>query len=173
MKTFIALFMGSLLTFLFLEFGYTPPAPLQLSDKIKTLPEQLIASSFVEDADTTLKQRQNAIAILIKYDPNYFEEIDNAIDNKFSNQVVNKIADRKLHLLKNYSNEIVRAFDKEKYPALRERLVARYSVSEVGALKKKVLVERFREDTFIYMVLQKRYPGYSDEEIAEAILGSP
>lgn len=81
MKTFIGLVIGSVLTFLFLKFGYTPPVTFQIPEKLKAIPEQLIASSFIEDVDSTLEQRQKGIAILIKYGPDYFIEIDNAICN--------------------------------------------------------------------------------------------
>ena len=173
MKAFVGLIMGSGLTFLFLEFGFTPPVPFQLPDKLKAIPVQIIASSFLEDADSELKQQQHAVATLIKYDSNYFVEIDNAIANRFTKEAMNKIANRKVQLLKNYSTGITRAFDAKKYPALRKHLEKRYGVTDEGALSKKVMVERIREDAFVHKILQERFPESSDEEIAETILGVP
>lgn len=171
MKTFISLIIGSVLTFLFLKFGYTPPAPFQLPGKLRAIPEQIIASSFIEDADSQLKQRQKAIATLIKYDPNYFIEIDNAIENRFTKRAVEKIVNRRIRILKTYSTGFARAFDKDKYPALRKRLEERYGVTDEASLKKKVLIERFHKDALVYKILKRRYPDLSDEEIAEKILG--
>ncbi|MCP4721146.1 MAG: hypothetical protein GY860_16955 [Desulfobacteraceae bacterium] len=170
MKSFISLIIGSALTFLFLKYGYSPPETFQLPEKLKAIPEQLIASSFVEDANSNLKQRQKAVATLIKFDPNYFIEIDNAIGNRFTQQAVDKIADRRILLLKNYSENIAKAFDKAEHPALRKRLEERYGVEDEHSLKRKVLLEKLHEDKFVSKVIRQRYPGYSDEEIADIIL---
>ncbi len=99
MKTFIGLVMGSVLTFVFLKFGIKPPEIFQITGKLKALPEQIIALSFLEDADTNLKKQQHAVSTLIKYDANYYLEIDSLIDYKFTKQAINKIAKRKIDLI--------------------------------------------------------------------------
>lgn len=174
MKVILGMFVGALLTFLSIENGFSPPEVVQLPAKIQALPEQIIASSFVEDAESDLKQRQKAIAVLIKHDPSYFIEIDNAIGQQFSNEAVNKIARRKLQLIKGYNvglNKIID--DAENYPELRESLERIYGTEDNETLRYRMLAKRIRDDELIYQMLQRRFPAMSDEEIARFILTSP
>ena len=84
MKTFVGLIMGSVLIFFFLKFDIKPPEVFQLTGKLKALPEQFIALYFLEDAESNLKKQQHAVATLIKYDANYYVEIDSLIDYELS-----------------------------------------------------------------------------------------
>lgn len=174
MQVIMGVILGAVMTFLFLEIGYSPPAVIEIPAKIKALPEQLIASSFLEDAESALDQRQKAVAILIKYDPGYFIEIDSAIDNRFTSEAVNRIARRKLQLVKGYNNGLDKIInDRGEYPALRESLERLYDTEDSATLRYRMLAKRIRDDELIYKMLQQRFPAMSDEEIARHILTIP
>ncbi len=170
MKAFFGLAIGSVLTYLFLNYGYTPPEIFQMPNKLKAIPEQLIASSFVEDPNAVIKQKQNAVATLIKFDPKYYVEIDNSIGNLFTEKAVERITDRRITLLKEYAKASQKAFDKDKYPELYEYMKKRYKVDDLVSLQKRMLIEKLKEDLLVYQELQKKFPNESDEHIAAKLL---
>lgn len=170
MKTFIGLIMGSILTFVFLEFGVKPPEILMLTDKIKAFPEQIIALTFLEDTDSNLKQQQHAISTLIKYDSKYFLEIDSLIDYQFTKQAIQNITIRKIDLVKSYSSTLIEKFDPEKYPALQKHYERKLGVKGKDAVLLYLMIERIKDDEFTHQALQNKYPGLSISEIAEVML---
>ena len=170
MKTFIGLIMGSALTYAFLGFGVKPPEILMFTDKIKALPEQIIALSFLEDTDSNLKQQQHAISTLIKYDPKYYFEIDSLIGYQFTKQAINNITLRKIDLVKAYSSALIEKFDPQKYPALQKHYERKFGIKGREAVLVYLMIERIKDDKFTNEALQKKYPGLTDSEIAEVIL---
>lgn len=170
MKTFIGLIMGSVLTYAFLGFGVKPPEILMFTDKIKALPEQIIALTFLEDSDSNLKQQQHAISTLIKYDAKYFLEIDSLIDYQFTKKAIHNITIRKIDLVKSYSSSLIEKLDAQKYPALQKHYERKFGVKGKEAVLVLLMIDWIKDDEFTHKALQKKYPGLTDTEIAETIL---
>jgi len=171
MKAIMGVIFGSILTYVFIQYGYAPPVIIQLPNKIKEVSENVIASTFIEDTQTSLEQRQKAIAILIKNDVKYFIEIDNAIGNRFSTEAIEKIVRRRVRILRNYNRAFEISFANGKNKAVRVRMEKIYGTTNVETLKEKIIVKRIRKDPLLYALLKKRFPGYSDMKLAQIILG--
>ncbi|WP_339725612.1 hypothetical protein [uncultured Paraglaciecola sp.] len=170
MQALLSLLLGCVLTYAVLELGYSPPTILDLPNKVKAIPEQLIASSFIEDPKADLKQKQTAIAIMIKNSSQYFIEIDNASNNQFTHAAINKITDHKLLLIKSYTLEFANLLEKNTYPSLRKHLIERYKTTSVTELKIQIMKHKIAEDPFVYAELKRRYPGRTDEQIVRRLL---
>jgi hypothetical protein len=170
MQTILGIVLGSIMTYLSLEYAYTPPEIFQLPSKIQAVTENVIASTFIEDTEATIKQRQRSVAVLIKNDSDYFIEIDNAIDNRFTNEAIEKIARGRLSIIKNYDHAFKIAFNGEKNQAIREHLKRKYGTNDLELIKERMIIEEIHKDLLVYKMLQKHFPGYSDEEIVHAIL---
>lgn len=173
MKSFVGLLVGCLLTYAVLEFDYSTPDIIDLPNKVKALPEQLIASIFIEDPKASLAQKQKAIAILVKNSEDYFIEIDNASNNQFTLAAVNKITEQRISLVKTYTVQFAKVLTSDDYPSLKQHIINRYQTSSVNELKVKVLIEQIIQDAFLHEELKKRYSGQSDEQIAKHILQIP
>lgn len=169
-KSVLFMAVGALLTLAFMKTGYKPPPPLQWPGKLQALPHQLMAGHLLQDPQATLLQRQRAVATLIKHDPDYFITLDNSIDNRFTSRAINTIADRKLSLLKGYGRAVDKVLDGKQYPAIRKHLERRYGVADRAALKRKMMADQLRKEAFLYGILETRFPGASDEDIARKVL---
>ena len=103
-------------------------------------------------------------------DHDFFREIDAAIDNRFTTEVLRRRASRQASQLRIRHT----AFDKIfSYAALRKHYETRYGTNDPKVLKRAMLIEAIRGQPFLYQYLQKRYPGLSDDELATRILESP
>lgn len=169
-KSVLFMVVGALMAYLFMKTGYAPPAPLQLPGKLQSLPHQLMAGYLLEDPQATLKQRQRAVATLIKHDPEYFIALDDALGNQFTAKAIQTIADRKISLMKGYGRAIDKVLDGDTYSAIRKHLERRYRTTDRSALKRKMMADQIRKDAFLYQILKTRFSGAPDEEIARKIL---
>lgn len=170
MQAFLSLILGSVLTYVVLEFGYSPPIILDLPNKVKAIPEQLIASSFIDDPEADLKQKQTAIAIMIKNSSNYFIEIDNALNNQFTHAAINKITDHRLLLIKSYTQEFANILENDTHSSLKKFLIERYQTTSVTEIKIHIMQDKIAEDPFVYAELKKRYPEMTDQQIIRRLL---
>jgi hypothetical protein len=170
MQALLSLLLGCVLTYAVLEFGYSPPTILDLPNQVKAIPEQLIASSFIESPEADLTQTQTAIAIMIKNNSDYFIEIDNASNNQFTHTAINKIANHRIHLIKTYTLELARLLEDDTYPDLKKHIIKRYHTASVTELKIQVMKDKIAEDPFVNGELKKRYPGMQDEKIVRRLL---
>jgi hypothetical protein len=171
MQTIFGIILGAVLTYLALEHDYEPPAVLQIPSKIQAATEGIIASSFINDAGTSLKQRQKSVAILIKGDPNYFIEIDNAIDNRFTREAVSKVARRRLQIIQQYDSMLDKAFDAEEHQALRNYYEQKLETTDLTLLKARYIMKEIQQDPLVYNMVRERYPNLSNDDIGLAILG--
>ena len=170
MQALLSLLLGCVLTYIVLEFGYSPPTIMELPSKVKAIPEQLIASSFIEDPEADLAQKQTAIAIMIKNSSDYFIEIDNASNNQFTYAAINKITSHRIQLIKSYTLEFARLLESDTYPELKKHIIERYQTSSITELKIQVMKDKIEDDPFVYRELRKQYPGMTDHQIVRRLL---
>ena len=167
MKIFVSALVASLLTFAYLEYDYSPSKAVTLPSEIIKIPQQIIASSFLEDTESSLKQKQKAIALLIRFDSDYFIEIDNAIGQQFTKAATHKIAKRKYDLIKNF----IAAYDRLKeHPDLLNAQLKYHRVNSLEELKQKMFVNEMYKNTLVLQALRQRFPKHTDKEIVSEIL---
>ena len=169
-KFFVGLFFGGAMTWFSLKTGYKPPVILELPQKVAALPHQLLASTVLEDANSTVQQRQRAIATLLKHDDDLFTRIDTALDHQFTDAILSEKIDRRLLRAKLYRSSFDKVLVGEKYLALRRGLERKYGTTDTDQLRQRMLAERLEDDSLLLESLKSQYPGESTVELAARIL---
>lgn len=164
--------VGGVLSFLYLVYGYQPPAVTRVFDIPKeaaAFAMSVVADEVLYDPAANLEDQQRAIAFKVGTDHKFFREVDAAIDNRFTNEVLRRHAsDQAIELRIRYT-----AFDKIfEHAALRELYEKRYGTTDPTQLKRRMLIDAIRDETFLHRYLQGKHPGESDDRLAAHILES-
>ena len=169
-KFFGGLLFGAAMTWFSLKTGRKPPTILELPQKIAALPHQLVASTVLDDADSTIEQRQRAIATLLKHDDDLFARIDNVLDHQFSDAIMDEKIHRRLIRAKLYRSSFDKVLEDDKYQALRQGLERKYGTTDTDLLRQRMLAERLEDDSLLLKSLKDQFPDDSTEQLAARIL---
>ena len=161
---------GAALSFLYLVSGYQPPVVTKLLDIPKeatALAMDIVADYLLYDPAANLEEQQRAIAFKISADHDFFREIDAAIDNGFTNEVLRRRASRQATQLRASRT----AFDRVlQYPNLRKHYADRYGTNDPRKIKQHMLIDAIRREPFLHQHLKKQFPGQTDEQLAARVL---
>lgn len=149
-----------ILSSLYVKTGLQLPFFLQLTQNIESTGIELFASLMVDEKKLVELQRE--IAVRISGEPNYYIEIDNALDNFITEEIIwkEKIK-RRLMQLQIIVKKMKEVMDSGKFPELESSLKRFLHNIPNSTAEEKYLV---------YNYLQSRFSGYSDEEIVEALI---
>lgn len=161
LKTILGVILGIALSFVYLKYGWTPPAFLQIMGMMKSIPETTMADSILSDPDSSYEQRQRAVIALIKNDDEFYKEIDEEIG--FTKRVIDKRIKRKLLILK----ELVLTLESAKKRGIARGLDIYYSNHTRNTVAKEI-----KKDKLLFHYFRERFPKSSAEEMAEAFLST-
>lgn len=172
MQAIIGVIFGVILTYAFLEHDYQPPEVFGAVQKIQAFPEQILASAYIDSVQTSLPQKQRALAVLIKHDAGYFQRLDSSCDHCLTRAAIARVGERKLQLLEGYRRAVESRLDLDKHQALKAYLQRKYQSDDTEVIKRAMLVEQMRSDPVTYQALKKLYPTLSDDQIAAQLLNT-
>ena len=157
--TIFGIIITVVLSSLYIKTGRQLPFFLQPIQKIKSTANMFAASLIVDEKK--LDELQREIAIQMSENPNSFIEIDDALDNFLTEEFIwTKKLKRRLMLLQKKTRMIKQTMDSGRYPSLG---------SSFDRVLHDIPSSTAEESYLVYNYLQRRFPGYSDQEMVEKI----
>ncbi len=166
-QSLLGVTFGVILTLLYVRYGYTPPWFFQLMGKFSSIPELTVVEITLDNPESSLVEKQRAISARIANNPEFYIEIDNTIDNKFTKEVIGRKIKRKLQLLRGY---VERLEISEEHESIRDNLKNR--PGGIKGWKINMIAKQIQDEPLLFDYLKKRFQSSSPEEIAETILGT-
>ncbi|HIG42898.1 MAG: hypothetical protein ABGY96_22585 [bacterium] len=158
--TISGIVLAIILASLYVKTGFQLPFYFLPAHKAKSTVVGLVTSLFVDEKE--LDELQREIALKIGENPNFYIEMDDALDNTFTEEIIwETVIRRKLLLLQIDAKNLQKQLDRGKFPALEESL---------NRLLTNMVDLTEAESYLVYDYLQGRFPGYSDREIIDALI---
>ncbi|MCT4622097.1 MAG: hypothetical protein N4A46_00645 [Schleiferiaceae bacterium] len=169
MKEFGSFAAGVLLTYLVLNNYFKIPEVFEIPSKVVALPHQFIAQAILEDSESSTKQRQMALAVLVSHDTEYFMEIDSTIGFAFTNKAIDNLKVRQMQLLRSKVRAYERFIDSNSTPAILNHYEKKYNVEGSKAVAHAIMIETIYKEPFVKDILTEQNPSMTEEEIKKLI----
>jgi hypothetical protein len=166
-QSLLGVTFGVVLTLLYVRYGYTPPWFLQLIGKFSSIPERTVVEITLDNPESSLAEKQRAIVTRIAHDSEFYIEIDNATDNRFTTEVIKRKIKRKFLILQGYVEGLETLEERE---GIREKLKNR--PGGIRGVKIEMIAKQILGEPLLLQDLKEKYQTSSPKEIAEKILVS-
>lgn len=170
MQTLIAIVLGCVLTYFYLENSYQPPVIFEIDAKLKAIPEQVIASEFLSSPDSDIEQKQRALSVLIKHDGDLFITLDKGCGHCLTKAAIKQADEKRISRAVQWFEGYERAQIPQRYHAIADHYQRRFDTDEELALKIAMMKLYLDKHPDTVNVLQKRHKGVSLDEIARRLV---